>query len=195
MTASAAAVFAEHRETRRKGEEKEDAPHSNTTTTAARDERRRRERRRPSGLGAPSPFVFADVFETSSRSDDDTASLNLCLNSGTFPLASSPRSSQHRTKSAFFMDDKPGIVVAAAKSAIDDAPRCRWCRRLSKVHFQRPFPKNAAVEKHFRIERDDDDDDDDDDAGFPRALVVVLLIIAFVLVFPDVEAHRANRAR
>tara|TARA_B000000441_G_scaffold33761_1_gene21784 strand:- start:1183 stop:1605 length:423 start_codon:yes stop_codon:yes gene_type:complete len=92
------------------------------------------------------------------------------------------------------MDDKPGIVVAAAKSAIDDAPRCRWCRRLSKVHFQRPFPKNAAVEKHFRIERDDDDDSDDD-AGFPRALVVVLLIIAFVLVFPDVEAHRANRAR
>ena len=71
MTASAAAVFAEHRETRREGEEKEDAPHSNTTTTAARDERRRRERRRPSGLGAPSPFVFADVFETSSRSDDD----------------------------------------------------------------------------------------------------------------------------
>jgi len=91
------------------------------------------------------------------------------------------------------MDDKPGIVVAAAKSAIDDAPRCRWCRRLSKVHFQRRFPKNAAVEKHFRIERDDDDDDDDD-AGFPRALVVVLFI-AFVLVFPDVEAHRANRAR
>tara|TARA_A100001037_G_scaffold286451_1_gene294864 strand:- start:143 stop:556 length:414 start_codon:yes stop_codon:yes gene_type:complete len=85
------------------------------------------------------------------------------------------------------MDDKPGIVVAAAKSAIDDAPRCRWCRRLSKVHFQRPFPKNAAVEKHFRIV--------DDDAGFPRALVVVLLFIAFVLVFPDVEAHRANRAR
>ena len=71
MTASAAAVFAEHRETRREGEEKEDAPHSNTTTTAARDERRRRERRRPSGLGAPSPFVFADVFETSSWSDDD----------------------------------------------------------------------------------------------------------------------------
>ena len=72
MTASASAVFGEHRETRRIGEEKEDAPHSNTTTTAAaRDERRRRERRRPSGLGAPSPFVFADVFETSSRSDDD----------------------------------------------------------------------------------------------------------------------------
>ena len=68
MTASAAAVLAEHRETRREGEEKEDAPHSNTTTTAARDERHRRERRRPS---APSPFVFADVFETSSRSDDD----------------------------------------------------------------------------------------------------------------------------
>ena len=71
MTASPAAVFAEHRETRREGEEKEDAPHSNTTTTAARDERHRRERRRPSGLGAPSPFVFADVFETSSWSDDD----------------------------------------------------------------------------------------------------------------------------
>ncbi len=67
MTASAA-VFAEHRETRREGEEKEDAPHSNTTTAAARDERHRRERRRPS---APSPFVFADVFETSSRSDDN----------------------------------------------------------------------------------------------------------------------------
>ena len=64
MTASAAAVFAEHRETRREGEEKEEA-HSNTT---ARFEHHRERRRR---LGTPSPFVFADVFETSSRSDDD----------------------------------------------------------------------------------------------------------------------------
>ena len=71
MTASAAAVFAEHRETRREGEEKEDAPHSNTTTTAARDERRRRAETKTERLGALSPFVFADVFETSSRSDDD----------------------------------------------------------------------------------------------------------------------------
>ena len=59
-----AAVFAEHRETRREGEEKEEA-HSNTT---ARFEHHRERRRR---LGTPSPFVFADVFETSSRSDDD----------------------------------------------------------------------------------------------------------------------------
>ena len=55
-----AAVFAEHRETRREGEEKEEAPHSNTT---ARFEHHRERRRR---LGTPSPFVFADVFETSS---------------------------------------------------------------------------------------------------------------------------------
>ena len=53
-----AAVFAEHRETRREGEEKEEA-HSNTT---ARFEHHRERRRR---LGTPSPFVFADVFETS----------------------------------------------------------------------------------------------------------------------------------
>jgi hypothetical protein len=48
----------------------------------------------------------------------DTASLNRCLSTGTVPELSNPRSSQHFTKSAFFIDERPGIGAAAAALVI-----------------------------------------------------------------------------
>ena len=92
MTASAAAVFAEHRETRREGEEKEEA-HSNTT---ARFEHHRERRRR---LGTPSPFVFADVFETSP--DDERRPPPAGASSSSSSSSSVDETERHKRRLAF----------------------------------------------------------------------------------------------